>query len=78
MEIQTKRDLYAVLTPAQREKEKPSMTRCGRCIAYVLFSSQESDAADLEQTAGWGMAAASESTPRDAGKSAGQLSYGWR
>ena len=65
MEIKAKRDLYAVLTPAQREKEKAIRDQMRQMHRVRMFSSQGMDAVDLEQTAD-GMAPASESTPRDA------------
>ena len=68
MEIKAKRDLYAVLTPAQREKEKAIRDQMRQMYRVRMFSSQVKDAADLEQTAD-GMAPASESTPRDAEES---------
>lgn len=68
MEIKAKRDLYAVLTPAQREKEKAIRDQMRQMHRVRMFSSQGMDASDLEQTAD-GMAPASESTPRDAEES---------
>jgi len=68
MEIKAKRDLYAVLTPAQREKEKAIHDQMWQMHRVRMFSSQGMDAADLEQTAD-GMAPALESTPRDAEES---------
>ena len=68
MGIKAKRDLYAVLTPAQREKEKAIRDQMRQMHRVRMFSSQVKDAADLEQTAD-GMDPASESTPRDAEES---------
>jgi len=68
MGIKAKRDLYAVLTPAQREKQKAFRDQMRQMHRVRMFSSQVKDAADLEQTAD-GMDPASESTPRDAEES---------
>jgi protein CpxP len=68
MGVKAKRDLYAVLTPAQREKQKAFRDQMRQMHRARTFSSQGTDAADPEQTAD-GMIPASESTPRDAEKS---------
>ncbi|MDE3039242.1 MAG: Spy/CpxP family protein refolding chaperone [Nitrospirota bacterium] len=68
MGIKAKRDLYAVLTPEQREKQKAIRDQMRQMHRARMFSSQGVDAADHEQTAG-GMTPASESTPRDAERS---------
>lgn len=65
MGIKAKRDLYAVLTPEQREKQKALRDRMRQMHRARMFSSQGMDAADQEQTAD-GMTPASESTPHDA------------
>jgi len=66
--FKAKRDLYAVLAPAQREKEKAIRDQMRQMHRARMFSRQGMDAADSEQMAD-GMAPASESTPRDAEKS---------
>jgi periplasmic protein CpxP/Spy len=66
--IKAKRDLYTVLTPEQREKQKAFRDQMRQMHRARMFSSQGMDAADLGQTAD-GMTPASESTPRDAEKS---------
>jgi periplasmic protein CpxP/Spy len=68
MGIKAKRDLYAVLTPEQREKQKAFRDQMRQMHRARMFSSQGMEAADPEQTAD-GMIPASESTPRDAEKS---------
>ena len=62
MGIKAKRDLYAVLTPEQREKQKAMRNQMRQMHRARTFSSQDTDAADPEQTAD-GMTPASESTP---------------
>jgi Spy/CpxP family protein refolding chaperone len=62
--IKGKRDLYAVLTPEQREKEKAFRDQMRQMHRARMFSSQGMDAADREQTAE-GMNPASERTPRE-------------
>jgi Spy/CpxP family protein refolding chaperone len=78
MGIKGKRDLYAVLTPEQREKQKAIRDQMRQMHRARTFSSQGVDAADHEQTAE-GITPASESTPRDA-ESSLQTSQatGWR
>jgi protein CpxP len=66
--IKAKRDLYAVLTPEQREKQKAFRDQIWQMHRARMFSSQVVEAADPEQTAD-GMIPASESTPRDAEES---------
>jgi protein CpxP len=66
--IKAKRDLYAVLTPEQREKQKTYRDQIWQMHRARMFSSQGMDAADPEQTAE-GMSPASESTSRDAERS---------
>jgi len=68
MGIKAKRDLYAVLTPEQREKQKAIRDQMRQMHRARMFSSQGVDAEDHEQTAE-GMTPASESTPRDAERS---------
>jgi Spy/CpxP family protein refolding chaperone len=65
MGIKAKRDLYAVLTPEQREKQKTLRNQMRQIHRAHTFSNQDMDAADPEQTAD-GMTPASESTPHDA------------
>ena len=65
MGIKAKRDLYAVLTPEQREKQNALRNQMRQMHRARMFSSQGMDAADPEQTAD-GMTPASESTPHDA------------
>ena len=62
--VKAKRDLYAVLTPEQREKQKAFRDQMRQIHRARMFSSQGMDAADHEQTAE-GMTPASERTPRD-------------
>jgi protein CpxP len=66
--IKAKRDLYAVLTPEQREKQKAFRDQRRQMHRARMFSSQGMDAADPEQTAD-GMSPASESTSRDGERS---------
>lgn len=68
MGIKAKRDLYAVLTPEQREKQKALRDQMRQMHRARTFSSQGMDAADLEQTAE-GMNPASERTAGDAERS---------
>ena len=65
MGIKAKRDLYAVLTPEQREKQKALRNQMRQMHRANMFNSQGKDAANPEQTAD-GMTPASESTPHDA------------
>ena len=62
--IKAKRDLYAVLTPEQREKQKAIRDQMRQMHRARMFSSQGMDATDQERT-GEGMTPASERTPRD-------------
>jgi protein CpxP len=62
--IKAKRDLYAVLTPEQREKQKAIRDQMRQMHRARMFSSQGMDATDQERTAE-GMTPASERTPRD-------------
>ena len=64
MRIKAKRDLYGVLTPEQREKQKALRNQMRQTHRARMFSNQGVDAADPEQTAD-GMTPASESTPYD-------------
>ena len=68
MGIKAKRDLYAVLTPEQREKQKAIRDQMRQMHRARMFSGQGVDAADHEQTAE-GMTSVLESTPRDAERS---------
>jgi Spy/CpxP family protein refolding chaperone len=68
MRIKAKRDLYAVLTPEQREKKKAIHDQMRQMHRAGVPGSQGMDAADYEQTTE-GMPSASESTPRDAERS---------
>jgi Spy/CpxP family protein refolding chaperone len=65
MGIKAKRDLYAVLTPEQREKQKAIRDQMRQMDRARMFSSQGVNAADHEQTAEE-ITPVSESTPRDA------------
>jgi Spy/CpxP family protein refolding chaperone len=67
MGIKAKHDLYAVLTPEQREKQKALRDQMRQMHRAHMFNSQGMDAADPEQTAD-GMFPASESTPQGAEK----------
>ena len=64
MGIKAKRDLYAVLSPEQREKQKGFRDQMRQMHRARMFSSQGIDAADRERTAE-GMTPASERTPGD-------------
>jgi protein CpxP len=64
MGIKAKRDLYAVLTPEQREKRKAIGDQMRQMHRAHMHSSEGVDVADHEQTAE-GMTPASERTPRD-------------
>ena len=64
MGIKAKRDLYAVLTPEQREKQKAIRDQMRQMHRARMHSSQGMDAADHEQTAE-GMNSASERTSGD-------------
>lgn len=68
MGIKAKRDLYAVLTPEQREKQKAIRDQMRQMHRPRIFSGQGVDAADHEQTVE-GMTSVLESTPRDADSS---------
>lgn len=68
MRIKAKRDLYAVLTPEQREKQKTIRDQMRQMHRARTHGSRGIDAADREQTAG-GMTPESESMPRDAERS---------
>ena len=63
--IKAKRDLYGVLTPEQREKQKALRNQLRQTHRARMFSSQGMDAADPQQTADE-MNPVSESTPHDA------------
>lgn len=65
MGIKGKRDLYAVLTPEQREKQKAIRDQVRQMHRVRMYSSEGSNAADHGQTAE-GTAPVSESTPRNA------------
>jgi protein CpxP len=65
MGIKAKRDLYAVLTPEQREKQKALRNQMRQMHRARIFSKQGMDEADSEQTAE-GMTPASKSAPHDA------------
>jgi len=62
--IKAKRDLYAVLTSEQREKQKAIRDQMRQMHRARMFSSQGMDATDQERTAE-GMTPASERMPRD-------------
>ena len=62
--IKAKRDLYALLTPEQREKQKAIRDQMRQMHRARMFSSQGMDATDQERT-GEGMTPASERTARD-------------
>jgi periplasmic protein CpxP/Spy len=64
MGIKAKRDLFAVLTPEQREKQNALRNQMRQMHRARMFSSQGMDAADPEQTAD-GMTPASENTTSD-------------
>ncbi len=64
MRIKATRDLYAVLTPEQREKQKAIRDRMRQMHRARMFSSQGMDAVDHEQTAE-GTNPASERIPHD-------------
>jgi periplasmic protein CpxP/Spy len=64
MEIKAKRDLYAVLTPEQREKQKAIRDQMRQMHRARMFSGQGVDAVDHEQTAEE-MTPAAERTPHD-------------
>jgi len=64
MEIKAKRDLYAVLTPEQREKRKALCHQMRQTHRARIFSSQGMDALDHEPSTE-GMAPVSEGTSRD-------------
>jgi Spy/CpxP family protein refolding chaperone len=64
MRIKAKRDLYAVLTPEQREKQKALRHQMWLTHRTRMFSSQEMDARDHEQSTE-DMTSVPEGTPRD-------------
>jgi periplasmic protein CpxP/Spy len=68
MRIKAKRDLYAVLTPEQREKQKIIRDQMRQMHRAHMQGSRGMDAADRDETAG-GMTPDSEGTPRDAERS---------
>ena len=65
MRIKGKRDLYAVLTPEQREKQKTIRDQMRQMHRARMYSSQGMDAAGHESS-GEGMNPESERTPRAA------------
>ena len=65
MGIKAKRDLYAVLTPEQREKQNVLRDHMRQRHRARMFSSQGMETTHPEQTAD-GMTPASESAPQDA------------
>ena len=65
MGIKAKRDLYAVLTPEQRDKQNALRNQMRQMHRARMFGSQGMDAADPEQTAER-MTPASESIPHEA------------
>ena len=65
MGIKAKRDLYAVLTPEQREKQKTLRHQMRQMHRSRMFSSQGMDISDYEQSAE-GMTPVSEGTSHDA------------
>ncbi|MEP6936142.1 MAG: hypothetical protein ABI988_19740 [Nitrospirota bacterium] len=65
MGIKAKRDLYAVVTPEQREKQKAIRDRVRQMHQTRMFSSQGMDMPDREQSSE-GMTSVSEGTSRDA------------
>ena len=69
MRIKAKRDLYAVLTPEQREKQNAIHDRMKQAHRARQFSSQGMEAAGHESS-GEGMNPESERMPRDAGRGA--------
>jgi len=68
MGIKAKRDLYAVLTPEQREKQNALKNQMRQMHRARMFSSQGMDATDAEESAD-GTTSVSGTTPHDAGKS---------
>lgn len=68
MRIKATRDLYAVLTPEQREKKKILYDQMRQMHRARMFSSHEMDAADHDRTAER-VNPASERTLRDSGSS---------
>jgi len=65
MKIKAKRDLYAVLTPEQREKQNALRHQMRQTHRPHMFSSQGVDARDHEQSTE-DMTSVPEGTPRDA------------
>ena len=65
MGFKAKRDLYAVLTPEQREKQKTLRHQMRQMHRSRMFSSQGMDISDYEQSAE-GMTPVSEGTSHDA------------
>ena len=66
--IKAKRDLYAVLTPEQREKQKALRNQMRQTHRARMFSSQGMDAADAEESAD-GTTSGPETTTLDGEKS---------
>ena len=64
MGIKATRDLYAVLTPEQREKQKTLRHQIWQTHRARMFSSREMDARDHEQSTE-DMTSVPEGTPRD-------------
>jgi periplasmic protein CpxP/Spy len=65
MRIKAKRDLYAILTPEQREKQNALRHQMRQTHRARMFSSQGIDARDHEQSTE-DMTSVPEGTPRDA------------
>ena len=65
MKIKAKRDLYAVLTPEQREKQNTLRQQMRQTHRARMFSSQEMDVHDHEQSTE-NITSVPEGTPRDA------------
>ena len=68
MGIKAKRDLYAVLTPEQREKQKALRHQMRQTHGIRMFSSQGMDASDHEPSTE-DMTSVPEGTPRDVERS---------
>lgn len=68
MKIKAKRDLYAVLTPEQREKQNALRHQMRQTHRAHMFGSQGTDARDHEQSTG-DMTLVPESIPRNAASS---------
>jgi hypothetical protein len=64
MRIKAKRDLYAILTPEQREKQHALRHQMRQIHRARMFSSQGMDARDHEQSTE-DMTSVPEGTPRD-------------